>query len=295
MKRTPSKVILSVIAAVIVVIFSLLTEGPSGNYDNESDSNSEYEQPAADDNEPATIEIENGALEMPELSGSNSYNDNSGKNIYIKYNGYSVSYNSRTKIPNWVAYELTKDEAYGKASRSELFFKPDNSLHCPQAEDYDYRNSGWSRGHMAPAGDFRWNEEAISDTFYFTNCCPQDTELNGGMWNTLEKKTRTLAKKYGKVWVVTGPVIGKNRYGTIGKNGVTVPDAFFKALLVKKGGTYHAIAFIMENRALSTNMQSCAMSVNEAEKITNLNLFASLDNSIEENIEERYTLSIWNL
>ncbi len=273
MKKSTLKIVLSAIAIIVLLAISHFTDRDFSGHAEESS---------------VPAEITTDALEMPQLSETKN-------DIYASYNGYAVSYNCRTRIPNWVAYELTKDETYGEASRSELFFKRDDSLPYPQADDYDYRNSGWSRGHMAPAGDFRWSDDAIYDTFYFTNCCPQDRELNEGMWNTLEKKTRTLARKYGKVWVVTGPITGKNIYGTIGKNRITVPDAFFKALLIKKGGSYHAIAFIMENRNLDVNMQSCAMSVNRLEEITGLNLFAALDNSIEEKVEEEFTLSVWNL
>lgn len=73
----------------------------------------------------------------------------------IEYLGYSVSYNKDRKIPNWVSYELLASETDGPYSRKGKNFRQDPSLRLPQAEDNDYRNSGWSRGHMAPAGDFK--------------------------------------------------------------------------------------------------------------------------------------------
>ena len=85
---------------------------------------------------------------------------------------------------------------------------------------------------MAPAGDFKWDDGAMWDTFYYTNCCPQDEKLNNGSWNVLENKVRTWARQFGNVYVVTGPIIGQNRGGMIGSHGVVVPDAFFKAVLV---------------------------------------------------------------
>ena len=92
----------------------------------------------------------------------------------IEYLGYSVSYNKERKIPNWVSYELLASETDGPYSRKGKSFRQDLSLILPQAEDNDYRNSGWSRGHMAPAGDFKWSDDAMWDTFYYTNCCPQN-------------------------------------------------------------------------------------------------------------------------
>lgn len=225
-------------------------------------------------------------LELPFISKSE---------IIVKYGGYTVSYNVAAKLPHWVAYELTKNETSGEHSREGMRFRCDEAFLYPQAEDSDYRNSGWARGHMAPAADFKWSSKAMEETFYFTNCCPQNQQLNGGMWSTLEKKVRDYAVKYGKVWVVTGPLIGKNINGTIGKNKVTVPDSFFKALLIKSGGKFHSIAFIMENRRPSANMQSSAVTINRLEEIAGIDLFAGLDTSIEEEVENNYTLSLWNL
>lgn len=271
-KKSPLKIILSLIIIAAVLFYSRYQEEGQESQQEPSGSYSE--------------EVDTSLLELPQLSKEDKI---------INYRGFKVSYNSRTKIPNWVAWELEESEIYGKASREGMIFMPDNSLPYPQAEDYDYRNSGWTRGHMAPAADFKWSKKALEDTFHFTNCCPQDASLNGGMWDTLEKKTREAASEYGKVWVVTGPIIGENRYGAIGENSVTVPDAFFKALMIHDGNHYQTIAFIMENRDQRENMRKCAMSVNKLEEKIKLNLFDALDDDIEEKVESNYKLSVWGL
>ena len=233
-----------------------------------------------------THDIDTGRLELPGIE-SNDY--------IIEYSGYTVSYDAISKIPEWVAYELTKDETYGDAQRDGKRFEQDASVFLPQAEDKDYRGSGWTRGHMAPAADFRWDDDAMWETFVFTNCCPQDEELNNGVWNTLEKKCRTWARRFGNVHIVTGPIIGYNTYGTIGKGRVTVPDAFFKAILIHDGSKYHSIAFIMENKPQNDNLQKCAMSVDELESMTGLDLFPALDDSMEEKTEREFSLRVWKL
>lgn len=234
----------------------------------------------------ATQEIDTTRIEIPGIE-ENDY--------IVDYLGYTSSYDMINKIPEWVAYELTRDETEGDADRNGKFFRADEDILVPQPEDRDYRGSGWTRGHLAPAADFRWSDEAMWETFLFTNCCPQDEDLNNGMWNTLEKKCRGWARKYGKVYITTGPVIGENRYGTIGRNRVTVPDGFFKAILMQVDGKYHAIAFIMENKAQNDNMQKCAMSVDELEEKTGLDLFPALNDAVEETIEKEYSLSTWKL
>lgn len=209
----------------------------------------------------------------------------------ISYLGYEVMYNPEYKIPKWVKYELIPFETDGPYSRKGLKFCQDPLANIPQADDSDYRNSGWSRGHMAPAADFKWSSQAMIETFYFTNCCPQNQSLNAGQWNTLEKKVREWANKYGSVIVVTGPLVWNNEYGTIGYNKVVVPDAFFKAILAGE----HAIAFVMYNHNNNDNMQKCAMSVDELETISGIDFFTELDDEVELKIEASYNLKIWGL
>ena len=86
----------------------------------------------------------------------------------ISYSGYYVVYNPEYKLPRYVQYELTAAETEGGSTRKGLNFRKDSSVSLAQAEDSDYRNSGWSRGHMAPAGDFKWSDQAMWDTFYFS-------------------------------------------------------------------------------------------------------------------------------
>ena len=150
----------------------------------------------------------------------------------IEHMGYTLSYNSKLRIPNWVAYELLDSELYGDLDRNEKF-TADPAIRGRQAYDEDYRGSGWDRGHMAPSGDMKWSSQAMDECFYLSNVCPQNHNLNAGSWNDLEKQVRYEARYYGRVWVVCGPVVGRGRYGTVGENKVQVPDGFFKALLAK--------------------------------------------------------------
>ena len=209
----------------------------------------------------------------------------------ISYSGYDVMYNPEYKIPSWVKYELLASETDGEWSRKGLKFTPDPSVSFPQADDSDYRGSGWSRGHMAPAADFKWSSKSMIETFYFTNCCPQDLSLNSGQWQTLEKKVRDWANRYGSVIVYTGPIVLDNVYGTIGYNKVVVPDAFFKAILAGE----QSIAFVMYNHNNNENMQKCALSVDDLEALSGIDFFAELDDDFENRVEATYNLRNWGL
>ena len=227
-----------------------------------------------------------GLMELPATSGDD---------IILTHTGFIISYNAEARLPEWVAYELTADETLGDVDRDESVFRMDPTYKGTQAMREDYIDSGWTRGHMACAADFQWDEEAMNDTFYLTNICPQDEELNKGDWNYLEKQVRRWARDYGKVWVVSGPIVGTNRYGIIGDRGVTVPDSFFKAVLAENRGKYHAIAFVMDNDDKRYWLDDCAMTVDELEDITGLDFFPLLPDEVEKNVESKITLSFWDI
>ena len=231
-------------------------------------------------------EFSSGLLEIPALTPSDEI---------IRHEGYVISYNSRNRIPNWVAYELTAEEVRGDEERGERMFSMDPDYRKKQAMREDYRDSGWTKGHMAPAADFRWDADAMDETFYLTNVCPQNKLLNANDWEYLERQVRHWADRYGRVWVVTGPVVGENRYGTIGDNDVVVPDSFFKTVLACKNGKYRAIAFLMDNDSQRYYLSDCSMSVDELEDYTGLDFFPALDDSVEEEVESQYRPGDWGI
>ena len=224
-------------------------------------------------------------LEMP-VTTSNDY--------VINYTGYSVCYDVTNKIPRWVAYELLDTETDGPYTRKGKTFRRDEKQSVEQANDSDYKGGVWSKGHMAPAGDFKWSDDAMWDTFFYTNCVPQNTKLNNGSWNTLENKVRSYAKKYGKVYVVTGPIIGQNVNGIIGENGITVPDLFFKALLICNENNYSTAGFVMKNTDEKQQPLESIVSIDELEVITGLDFFPLLDDDIEKKIESVVNIEYWH-
>ena len=215
----------------------------------------------------------------------------------VQHGAYVSSYNTETLIPDWVAYELTAEETGGTETREGMEFRMDPSLKgVRQAMREDYSGSGWTKGHLMPAADAAFSNSTMSETFYFTNVCPQDETLNAGDWQYLEKRVRQWANRYGSVWVVTGPIVGENRYGSIGDRDVVVPDAFYKALLIrKKNGSYSAIAFVMDNDDDRYYLKDCCMTVNDLEALTGFDFYPALDDLIEEKVESTLRLSDWGI
>ncbi|MCF0167437.1 MAG: DNA/RNA non-specific endonuclease [Bacteroidales bacterium] len=217
------------------------------------------------------------------------------QDIVISHIGYTISYDARNLIPEWVAYELTAEETSGSEDRGDRYFSMDPDLRKRQAMREDYSGSGWTKGHMAPAADFRWSGEAMDETFYLTNICPQDKDLNAGDWAYLEKSVRKWARKYGCVWVVSGPVIGENIHGKIGERNVTVPDAFFKAVLAYTGSRYSAIGFVMGNDDRRYYLRDCAVTIDYLEDLTGFDFFPELDDQYEEVVESAMRFDDWNI
>ena len=247
--------------------------------------------PQADPDAPAVVQTAGDApagLEIPDAPGGR----------IVRHDAYISSYNTKTLIPDWVAYEITAEEAEGRRERGGIEFRMDPDLRgVTQAMREDYSGSGWTKGHMMPAADAAFStSDTMAETFYFTNICPQNEVLNAGDWQYLEKRVRSWAKRYGSVWVVTGPIVGKNRYGRIGDRDVVVPDSFYKALLVRRNdGSYSAIAFVMDNDEERYMLRDCCMSVNELETLTGFDFFPGLDDRIEEKVEASVKKTDWGI
>ena len=204
---------------------------------------------------------------------------------------YTVSYNHGTRQPNWVAWTLTRAHASGKLKRGD--FEDDMDMPSPKGTKADYFNTGFDRGHMCPAGDNKWNQKAMDECFLMTNMCPQTHALNAGVWNSIEQQCRTWAKKYGKVYIVCGPIFLNKQHRKLGKNKVVVPDAFFKVIL-RTGKNPQAIGFICRNQsAKGLQKKDCVNSIDEVERITGYDFFSKLPDNIERKIEAKADLSNW--
>lgn len=209
----------------------------------------------------------------------------------IEKTAYIVSYNKETKIPNWVAWHLTANHTDGPIRRMSNFYE-EEGVACPRATLEDYRGSGWSRGHMCPAGDNKWNETAMYESFSLVNVCPQNASLNSGVWNSIEIDCRRWANKFGSVYIVCGPLFYNKKHETIGENKVAVPEAFYKVILCLQGKP-KAIGFVVKNNAGTKKKDQYVNTVDEVERITGYDFFPSLPDSIEEKVEAYSNLEDW--
>lgn len=225
-------------------------------------------------------------LEIPASSSSVS-------ELILHREGYTVSYNASTKLPNWVAWKLTASHTSGKSKRDGIEFQEDEDVPTPRATTNDYYSSGYDRGHMCPAGDNKWSDKAMQQSFLMTNICPQAPSLNRGDWNEMELACRRWAKREGTLYIVCGPILYKGKHKTIGKHKVTVPEAFFKVVLCM-GDSPKAIGFIYKNTDGNRPMGDYANTVDQVERITGYDFFPTLPDNVEKKVEAQCNLDDWS-
>lgn len=238
--------------------------------------------------EPAPADtFDSSALEMPRLIASMP------EQILYR-TGYTTSYNNKTKNANWVAWHLTKDHTSGPWSRDGIPYMVDTDVKGARQELDDWFNHGLpiDHGHMCPAGDNKWSEDAMVQTFYLTNMCPQNSSLNRGDWEELESRCRGWANHYGEVYIACGPIFYSENYVTIGYNNVGVPDAFFKVVL-RMGKKPQALGFIYPNDGTHHKMNYYVLSVDEVEEKTGIDFFCNLPDDVEDLVESVSNFNKW--
>lgn len=222
---------------------------------------------------------------------------------------YSLCYRESYEQAEWSAYCLRAFMLQKNAKRTNDF-RPDPEILGGSATLADYKRSGYDRGHLTPAGDMVFSREAMSETFYMSNMCPQAAAFNRGIWKDLEDQVREWVRLYGTAYVVSGPVLSKpaEEYPSIGESKVAVPDFFYKVILVpiyEDGAEQDssealetcadviAIAFVIPNKGCEGDFWQYAASVDEVEEITGLDFFPLLEDDVENRVEAECNPRPW--
>jgi len=207
---------------------------------------------------------------------------------------YSFGYSEKEEQSFWVSYVLTKgDLQVPNVKRWKDYLLdpivPDGSAHYK-----DYSNSGYTRGHLAPAGDMAFNKTAMKESFYMSNISPQKRELNNGIWKELEETVRDWGYDDGQIYITTGPVPSSIR-GRIGRNRVGTPKLFYKAILDNTGREKKAIGFVIPNERCEASLSEYAMSIDDLENEIGMDLFSQVYASGDEEnlLESNYDLRQW--
>ena len=216
-------------------------------------------------------------------------------NQTVRYKSIVVYFNKYYRVPNCVAYELTSTmtsmaDSRDAENRANYKFERDHDVKgCP--DWWDYKESGYTRGHMAPAMDMRWDKTAMAQCFLMTNICPQVEEMNDGEWRHVEEAVHKWSRTAGRLIVFTGPIFS-DRMERIGKHqDIAVPERFFK--VIYSPGQNRAIAFVMENKALPNSWTNYATTIDKVEALTGYDFLASLDDQVEDVVESKHNIKDW--
>lgn len=205
---------------------------------------------------------------------------------------YTIRYNEEHEQAMWVAYKLVADSLAKPTFERKDDFREDPRVRTGSATLSDYRGSGYDRGHLAPAADFSYDEFALSQSFYMSNMSPQDPSFNRGIWKKLEDQVRDWAKANNAIYVVTGPILNK-KFKTIGKNEVSVPEYYYKIVLDMEKPEVKAIAFLMKNEKSSADLSTFVVTIDEIEKLTQLDFFPSIPDELENALEATKQPAKW--
>ena len=212
----------------------------------------------------------------------------------LSYTGFDLGYNEQFEQAAWVAYVLTREEIESGTIERTDNFRADTFIASGSASLSDYRGSGFDRGHLAPAGDMKWDRLAMSQSFLMSNMSPQVPAFNRGIWRKLETEVRNWALEKDSLYVITGPLFSPSD-SLIGENGVGVPAYYFKVLVDLSPPEHDMIAFLLPNTRSSKELLNFAIPVDSLEQISGYDFFGEApDQDVIEWLERRIEPGNWN-
>ena len=211
---------------------------------------------------------------------------NNGELVHHTY--YSLSYSEQNEQAEWVFYEIKKERILGLVSRTDNF-RSDEKISSNSATLLDYRRSGYDRGHLAPAADFSFNTNAMSESFYMSNMSPQNPSFNRGIWKNLESLVRNWGTN-SSICVVTGPILN-DCSTTIGTNNVCVPQYYYK--IIYDPLKQKMISFLLPNEKGIKDLSEYVCTTDYLESITNIDFFPVLEDNLEEKLESEIHKEFW--
>lgn len=204
---------------------------------------------------------------------------------------YTLEYDSERHHARWVAFTFDDRNSQKQAKRSDAWAW-DPQLPESLNTEYAFKGSGYSRGHLVASEDRVASHEANVQTFYYSNMSPQLQEHNAGVWAKLENKVQAWGRDASlrRVLYVTkgGTITDGQILPERVKGKIVVPKYYWMALVSERDGVYHGIAFWTEHRTYSraeSNLQHLAISIDELEQRTGLDLFCNLPDELEVQVE----------
>ena len=233
---------------------------------------------------------DDSSVSSNETVGEFNYLPTNTTNAVYTHNTYTLSYAEEFEQAEWVAYYLDKEDIKYINYKRPLF-EVDHEVITGSAHWRNFKNSGYNKGHLLPAGDRRASYEEFEETFLTSNISPQKYKFNSGIWNRLEQKVRYWAGKYDGLYVVTAGVLSSD-LETIGYENVAVPKYFYKVLLTND--KTRMIGFLVPHKDSNKPLYEFVVSVDSIEKMTGLDFFSELEDTLESQLESNSSYKDWS-
>ena len=274
------KVFISVILAAVVIVFILVAVQSNSPVTTQSNRTNTIQTHTSSTALPGTI------VEW-ECNGHVSFGLPGSEDQLLCRDGYAVGYDVSRKVPNWVAYHITKESVSKKHKRSNKFMLDTELSKNSRSNLSDYKGSGYDRGHMAPAATVDFSKESMQESFLLSNMTPQLPGLNRQGWKYLEEHVRDWAEERGDLYVVTGSLF-EGEIATIGDH-VSIPSGFYKVVFDPSHND--GIAFIVPQRNISkADLPGFIVTIDHVEERAGLDFISVLSDDIESSVENRLAL-----
>ncbi|KAH8285476.1 hypothetical protein KR054_009753, partial [Drosophila jambulina] len=215
------------------------------------------------------------------------------------YRNFVLSYDRRNRIPHWVC-EHVREDCFKHVDQRTVY-KPieyitDHSIPTTfSANMRDFRNTDWVGGHMASPQNYKCDYEMYVETYKFPNIIPISRDLKNHLWRRLEQHVIELSKKYGSVFVYSGPLFMPQRisfrnwavrHHVMGMNTVAVPTHFFKIIICEQPDFELPTmeGYVLPNAAIDKEMdlRSFRSDIRDIEHFAGLKFFEGTQTNLDE-------------
>jgi endonuclease G len=213
--------------------------------------------------------------------------------ILIDHKYFQITYDPQRRLARSVIYTLTDTQLKNKIGSRKNKFIADPILiknAIPYALPTEYAGSGYDRGHMAPSGDFLWNQDVNDLTFVMSNIAPQTPNLNRDSWRLLEDQVRKWACGEKKITVITGPVLSDKLLKL--KSGLEIPQDFYK-VVIDETPPRKIISFIYHQTDKGDVLAKRVVPISKVEEVTGMSFKEEFPEIKNEELKETSAISEW--
>ncbi|NBP29290.1 MAG: DNA/RNA non-specific endonuclease, partial [Flavobacteriia bacterium] len=146
-----------------------------------------------------------------------------------------------------------------------------------------------------PSADFKWSPIGLSETYFYSNMSPQRPQFNRESWAEVEGLVRKMVEAEKKnLYVLTAPILsGTLKSVERSVNQLKIPDWHYKIVADLSEETPRGMAFLMPNRKCEYRPSHYVVSIDSIEKLTGLDFFPNLTDSLERKIESFADFTAW--